>query len=97
VPQAGAYADITDYRILDAQSLSGSGFSAVTQNALPFLAASLFTQGNDVFLRLEEANRFNEFPGLPANQQSVANALQALADSGNPAVEQLVAAARGVT
>ncbi|HEY5971267.1 MAG TPA: FimV/HubP family polar landmark protein, partial [Pseudoxanthomonas sp.] len=95
LPQAGAYAASTDYLILSSGNLSGA-FSGVTQDVLPFLDASLVTSGNNIYLRLTQAN-FNTFPNLPANQQSVADALQDLADAGDPGVEDLVSAARGVT
>ncbi|QCW27984.1 autotransporter outer membrane beta-barrel domain-containing protein [Lysobacter enzymogenes] len=102
IPQAGSYAPVTDYRILDASSLSGA-FTGVSQTALPFLDAALFVQGNDVFLRLSEHDaggtgiRFNQFPGLSANQQAVANALQAIADRNSGQLPTLIAAARGLS
>ncbi|MGO4776301.1 autotransporter domain-containing protein, partial [Lysobacter sp. 2RAB21] len=102
IPQAGSYQPITDYRILDAGSLTGA-FTGVSQTALPFLDAALVTIGNDVFLRLSEHDaggtgiRFNEFPGLSGNQQAVANALQAIADADSGQLPTLVAAARGLS
>ncbi|HJR73690.1 MAG TPA: autotransporter domain-containing protein [Luteimonas sp.] len=101
IPQAGSYAPVTEYRIVDAGSLSGA-FGGVSQTALPFLDAALVTVGNDVFLRLSQHDvgggiRFNEFPGLSGNQQAVADALQAIADAGDGQVETLIAAARGLT
>lgn len=101
IPQAGVYAPVTDYRIVDAGSLSGA-FAGVTQTALPFLDAELIAIGNDVFLRLSQHDvgggiRFNEFPGLSGNQQAVADALQTIADAGDGQAETLIAAARGLT
>lgn len=101
IPQAGSYAPVTDYRIVDAGSLSGA-FTGVVQTALPFLDAELLTIGNDVFLRLSEHDAgggipFNLFPGLSGNQQAVADALQTIADAGDGQVETLIAAARGLT
>ncbi|WP_362062576.1 autotransporter domain-containing protein, partial [Streptomyces sp. NPDC048255] len=102
IPQPGSYAPVTDYRILDAGSLSGA-FTGVSQTALPFLDAALFVQGNDVFLRLSEHDaggtgiRFNQFPKLSPNQQAVANALQTIADRNSGQLPVLIAAARGLS
>ncbi|MGO1001031.1 autotransporter domain-containing protein [Lysobacter sp. CA196] len=102
IPQAGSYAPITDYRIVDAGTISGA-FTGVSQTALPFLDATLVTIGNDVFLRLSEHDaggsgiRFNQFPGLSGNQQAVANALQTIADADSGQLPTLIAAARGLT
>ncbi|MGJ7904374.1 autotransporter domain-containing protein, partial [Lysobacter sp. 1R34A] len=102
IPQAGSYAPVTDYRIVDAGALSGA-FTGVSQTALPFLDATLVTIGSDVFLRLSEHDaggtgiRFNQFPGLSGNQQAVANALQTIADADSGQLPTLIAAARGLT
>ncbi|WP_031373028.1 autotransporter domain-containing protein [Lysobacter antibioticus] len=102
IPQAGSYAPVTDYRIVDAAAISGA-FTGVSQTALPFLDATLVTIGNDVFLRLSEHDvggsgiRFNQFPGLSGNQQAVANALQTIADANSGQLPTLIAAARGLT
>ncbi|ALN78917.1 autotransporter domain-containing protein [Lysobacter antibioticus] len=102
IPQAGSYAPVTDYRIVDAGAISGA-FTGVSQTALPFLDATLVTIGNDVFLRLSEHDaggsgiRFNQFPGLSGNQQAVANALQTIADANSGQLPTLIAAARGLS
>lgn len=97
--QPGDFAPVTDYTIIDTTQGVFGTFDTVTDN-LPFLSASVLTQGDDMILRVQQdldgqSLRFEEFPNLTADQRSVATALQAAADEGKQLTAQ-VASVRGL-
>ncbi|WP_297809321.1 autotransporter domain-containing protein [uncultured Methylophaga sp.] len=83
LPEAGSYADSTDYTILQAGSISNSFTGVSVDNVnFAFLDASLSYSATDVTLSLvRNANDFTAVAGTP-NQLAVGQTLQTLSDGG---------------
>jgi fibronectin-binding autotransporter adhesin len=109
-PTPGTYAASTTYTIVNASGGVSGNYSALSQTVLPFLDATVKTDGDDVLLTLSQvasasgggtgingsAVPFNQYPGLNADEYSMASALQTVATSSSD-LPTLLSYARGLT
>jgi fibronectin-binding autotransporter adhesin len=109
-PSPGAYPASTTYTIVNANGGVSGNYSAVSQPVLPFLDTTVKTQGNTVLLTLSQVGSssgggtgigaggtpFNQYPGLNADQFSMATALQTIATTSSD-LPTLLSYARGLT